>query len=181
MRFTETELAGVFVVDLEPIDDDRGFFARSFCTDEFAAHGLDPAVVQCNISFNVRKGTVRGMHYQAPPSAEGKLVRCTSGAIHDVVVDIRPDSPTYLRHVAVELTAENRSALYIPELVAHGFQTLADRTEVFYQMTAAYAPAAARGLRYDDPVLGIVWPLPVAAVSERDATLPLLTGDTVPD
>jgi dTDP-4-dehydrorhamnose 3,5-epimerase len=174
MLFTETEIAGVYVIDLKRLDDDRGWFARSFCTDEFAAHGIDPDVVQCNVSYSNREGTIRGLHYQAPPSAEGKLVRCTSGAIYDVAVDIRPDSPTYLHHVAVELTAENRSALFVPKLFAHGFQTLHDGTEVFYQMTFAYDPAAGAGLRYDDPKLGIAWPLPVSEISDRDAALPLL-------
>ena len=174
MKFIETQIPGVWIVELERLGDDRGFFARSFCTDEFAAHGIDTAVVQCNISFNARAGTIRGLHYQAAPSAEGKLVRCTSGAIYDVAVDVRPESPTYLQHVAAELTADNRTALFVPELFAHGFQTLADDTEVFYQMTAAYAPGTGRGLRYDDPALGITWPLAVSTVSERDATLPLL-------
>ena len=174
MKFIETQIAGVWIVELERLGDDRGFFARSFCTEEFAAHGIDTAVVQCNISFNDKAATIRGLHYQAPPAAEGKLVRCTSGAIYDVAVDVRPESPTYLHHVAVELTADNRIALFVPELFAHGFQTLADNTEVFYQMTAAFAPDAGRGLRYSDPALGITWPLPVSAVSDRDASLPLL-------
>jgi dTDP-4-dehydrorhamnose 3,5-epimerase len=174
MLFTETDIAGVYVIDLKRLDDDRGWFARSFCTEEFEAHGLEPDVVQCNISYNTKGGTIRGLHYQAPPSAEGKLVRCTSGGIYDVAVDIRPDSATYLQHVAVELTAENRRALFVPKLFAHGFQTLTDGTEVFYQMTAAYDPTAGRGLRYNDPKLGIEWPLPISAVSDRDAELPLL-------
>ena len=174
MKFIETQIAGVWIIELERLGDDRGFFARSFCTEEFAAHGIDTAVVQCNISFNAHAGTIRGLHYQVPPAAEGKLVRCTSGAIYDVAIDVRPESSTYLHHVAVELNADNRTALFVPELFAHGFQTLADNTEVFYQMTAAYAPNTGRGVRYNDPALGIVWPLPVSAVSERDAALPLL-------
>src|SRR5262249_23809570 len=174
MLFTETDIAGVYVIDLKRLDDDRGWFARSFCTEEFEAQGLEPDIVQCNISYNTKAGTIRGLHYQAPPSAEGKLVRCTSGGIYDVAVDIRPESTTYLQHVAVELTAENRRALFVPKLFAHGFQTLTDGPEVFYQMTAAYDPTAGRGLRYNDPQLGIEWPLPISAVSDRDAELPLL-------
>ena len=176
MRFTKTSIDGVWIIDLQRLEDDRGWFARSYCAEEFVAHGIDPSVVQCNISFNAAAGTIRGLHYQAAPFAEGKLVRCTSGAIYDVAVDMRPESRTYLQHVGVELSAENRTALFVPELFAHGFQTLADDTEVFYQMTTAYAPDAGRGLRYNDPALGITWPLPVSSVSERDATLPLLTG-----
>ena len=152
MKFTETSIGGVFVVEIERIEDDRGFFARSFCADEFVEHGLDPTVAQCNISFNRRAGTVRGMHYQAPPVSETKLVRCTQGGILDVVVDLRPESPTYKQHVAVELTADNRTALFISKgLLAHGFQTLADDTEVAYQMGEKYTPGADRGVRHDDP------------------------------
>ena len=174
MEFTESALEGVFLVEVAPIEDDRGFFARSFCADEFVAHGLDPAVVQCNISFNRRAGTVRGMHYQAPPVSESKLVRCTAGAIHDVVVDLRPESPTYLQHVSVKLSAVNRAALYIPKgLLAHGFQTLDDDTEVVYQMGERFTPGADRGVRYNDPALGIEWPLPVSAISDKDTAWPL--------
>jgi len=176
VRFTKTAIDGVVVVDPERHEDDRGFFARSFCVDEFVEHGLDPSVVQCNISFNARAGTVRGMHYQASPVSETKLVRCTRGAIHDVVVDLRPDSPTYQQHVAVELTAENRRALYIAKgLLAHGFQTLEDDTEVSYQMGERYTPGADRGVRYDEPALGISWPLPVSSISEKDTAWPLLS------
>jgi dTDP-4-dehydrorhamnose 3,5-epimerase len=175
VKFTETTVAGVVVVEPERREDDRGFFARTFCVDEFVAHGLDPAVVQCNISFNVLAGTVRGMHYQAPPVSETKLVRCTRGAILDVVVDLRPESPTYRQHVAVELTAANRLALYISKgLLAHGFQTLDDDTEVTYQMGERYTPGADRGFRHDDPAFGIEWPLPVSAVSDKDMNWPLL-------
>jgi dTDP-4-dehydrorhamnose 3,5-epimerase len=176
MRFEKTTVPGVYVVGLDLLEDERGFFARSFCADEFAEHGLDSSFVQCNVSFNRRAGTVRGLHFQAAPAAESKLVRCTRGAIYDVVVDLRPESPAYLRHVGVELTAENRDALYIPAgPVAHGFQTLADETEVSYQMGERYTPGAARGVRFDDPALGISWPLPVTSITDKDAAWPLLT------
>ena len=176
MKFTETSVAGVVVVEVERYEDDRGFFARTFCVDEFAAHGLDPTVLQCNISFNVRAGTVRGMHYQEPPMSETKLVRCTRGAILDVVADIRPESPTYRNHVAVELTESNRAALYIAKgLLAHGFQTLEDDTEVTYQMGERYVPGADRGVRHDSPALGIEWPLPVTVIADKDMAWPLLT------
>jgi dTDP-4-dehydrorhamnose 3,5-epimerase len=176
VKFVETSIGGVFLVELERLEDDRGFFARTFCADEFVAHGLDPTVVQCNISFNDRAGTIRGMHYQAPPVSEPKLVRCTRGSIHDVVVDLRPDSSTRRQHVAVELTADNHVALYIPKgELAHGFQTLEDATEVAYQMGERYTPGSDRGVRYDDPAIGIEWPLPVSAVAAKDAEWPLLT------
>ena len=177
MRATKTEIEGAWVLHLEPHADDRGFFARSFCREEFAALGINPDVVQCNVSFNERAGTLRGMHYQLAPSAEAKLVRCTSGGIYDAIVDLRPDSPSYRKWIAVELTAENRDALFVPEGCAHGFQTLADRTEVFYQMSEFYAPEAARGFRYDDPQFGIEWPLEVACISDKDLELaPFDTG-----
>jgi dTDP-4-dehydrorhamnose 3,5-epimerase len=168
MRFTETPLAGAFVVDIEPREDDRGFFGRSFCVDEFAGAGIPFAVKQCNVSFNRRRGTLRGMHYQVAPHAEAKLVRCTRGAVHDVIVDLRADSPTYLRHFAVELTEDNHRTLYVPPGFAHGFQTLADDTEVFYQMSAVHSSEQARGLRWNDPALGIAWPLPASVISPRD-------------
>jgi dTDP-4-dehydrorhamnose 3,5-epimerase len=175
MEFTESAIEGVFLVELEPIVDDRGFFARSYCADEFVEHGLDPAVVQCNISFNRKAGTVRGMHYQAPPVSESKLIRCTAGAIVDVAVDLRPDSSTYLQHVTVELSAANRAALYISKgLLAHGFQTLEDDTEVFYQMGERYTPGADRGVRFDDPALDIEWPLAVTTLSDKDKQWPLI-------
>jgi dTDP-4-dehydrorhamnose 3,5-epimerase len=165
----------MFIVGLERLEDERGFFARSFCVDEFAALGLDPSFVQCNISWNRRAGTVRGMHFQQPPAAESKLVRCTRGAIYDVVVDLRPDSPAYRTHVGIELTADNRDALYIPAgAVAHGFQTLVDDTEVSYQMGERYTPSAARGVRFDDPALAIRWPLAVTSVNAKDTEWPLL-------
>jgi dTDP-4-dehydrorhamnose 3,5-epimerase len=174
MEFRATRLPGAYVLDLSLKSDDRGFFARTFCAREFEAHGLRPTVAQCNIAFNHVRGTIRGMHYQVDPSQESKLVRCTRGAILDVIVDLRPGSPTYLQHVAVELTDLNRRALYVPELFAHGYQTLTDDAEVTYQMGDFYAPGLDRGLRYDDPGLGITWPLPVSMISERDARWPLL-------
>ena len=168
MRFIATKLGGAWIIEPDFHEDSRGLFARTFCAREFREQGLVDTFVQCNTSWNARKGTIRGLHYQAPPSSEAKLVRCTAGALLDVIVDLRPDSPTYLQHVGVELTARNRSALYIPEMFAHGFQTLEDSTEVFYQMSESYAPKSARGLRYDDPKLGIRWPLPVASISDQD-------------
>lgn len=158
MKFTETQLKGAFVIDIEPIEDERGFFARSWCRAEFEAQGLNPYLVQCNISFNLHKGTLRGMHYQVAPHEEAKLVRCTMGAIYDVIIDLRPDSETYCKWVGVELSQENRRMLYIPEGFAHGFQTLQDNSEVFYQMAAFFHPESARGVRWDDPVFGIAWP-----------------------
>jgi dTDP-4-dehydrorhamnose 3,5-epimerase len=172
MIFTETRLPNAFVIDPEPYADERGLFARTFCAREFAEHGLDPTTVQCNVSLNRRKGTMRGMHWQAAPHQEAKLVRCTHGAIYDVIVDLRPESPTFGEHVGVELTAANRRMLYVPEGFAHGFLTLEDDTEVFYQMSEFYEPDAARGLRHDDPALGIDWPAEVRVVSERDRSWP---------
>ena len=178
MIFTETELKGAFIIDLEQRQDQRGFFARTFCMREFETHGLKPTVAQCNLSFNYKKGTLRGMHYQTTPVAEAKLVRCSQGAIYDVIIDLRPESPTYMSHIGVELTAENRRSLYIPEMFAHGFQTLTDEAEVMYQMSEFYAPDYQCGLRYDDPAFGIDWPLPVSVISEKDASiLPVLHLD----
>lgn len=174
MLFAETEIAGVWIVTPEFRRDDRGDFARTFCANEFAAHGLATTFVQVNTSFNRHKGTIRGLHFQIAPSAETKLVRCTRGAIVDVAVDVRPDSPTYLRHVSVELSVDNGRALYVPQGFAHGYQTLADDSEVLYQVDAFYAPECERGLRYDDPALAIRWPLPPAAISPKDAAWPLL-------
>lgn len=174
MKFTETKLAGAFIIDLEPRGDDRGFFARSFCAREFEAHGLKPVIAQANISFNYRKGTVRGLHFQFPPAAETKFVRCSRGAIVDVIVDLRPESPTYLEHVAVELTAENRRGLYVPERFAHGYQVLEDNTETTYQVGEFYTPAAESGLRFDDARLAIAWPLPAGDMSDKDRRWPLL-------
>lgn len=168
MIFKETELAGAFVIELEERVDERGFFARGYCAEEFTAHGLNPTVVQGNVSFNHKAGTLRGMHFQYPPVAETKFVRCTRGALLDVIVDLRPESPTFGRHVAVELTADNRRGLFVPERFAHGFLTLEDRTEATYLVGEYYTPGYEDGLRYDDPELGINWPIPVAVVSEKD-------------
>src|SRR5580700_10581881 len=166
MRFVATPLEGAWIVQLQPHQDCRGLFARTYCAQEFGEQGLVDHFVQCNTSWNARKGTVRGLHYQLPPSSEVKLVRCTAGALVDVIVDLRRDSPTYLQQIAVELTAGNRLALYIPGMFAHGFQTLEDGTEVFYQMSEFYAPKLSRGIRYNDPKLGVKWPLPVASISD---------------
>jgi dTDP-4-dehydrorhamnose 3,5-epimerase len=174
MIFTETELKGAFIIDLEERRDDRGLFARTFCAKEFEEHGLKPTVAQCNLSFNHKKGTLRGMHYQVAPAVETKLIRCTHGAIYDVIVDMRPDSPTYLSHIGVELTAENRRALYVPEMFAHGYQALTDKAEVVYQVGEFYTPGYERGLRYDDPILKINWPLSVSEISEKDRAWPLI-------
>lgn len=174
MLFLPTMLPGVYVIEPEPKADERGLFARTYCRDEFAAHGLCTAWPQCNVSFNTRAGTLRGMHWQAAPHEEVKLVRCTAGAALDVVADARPESPTYRQWVAVEITATNRRAVYIPGGFAHGFQTLVDATELFYQMSAVYVPDAARATRWDDPALGIVWPRPPVVISDRDARLPTL-------
>jgi dTDP-4-dehydrorhamnose 3,5-epimerase len=174
VRLTPTPLAGAVLVQLEPRADDRGFFARSFCRQEFAAAGLEPAVEQCNVSFNHRAGTLRGMHLQVAPATEAKLVRCTAGAVLDTIVDMREGSPTRLRSWSVELSAENHYALYVPPMFAHGYQTLVDAAEVTYQVSRAYTPGAERGLRYDDPALGLSWPLPVTVISDKDAGWPLL-------
>ena len=168
MIFTTTHVPGVAIVDLKLLADDRGFFARTFCREEFIEAGLEPLVEQCNLSFNHAAGTLRGMHLQVAPAPEAKLVRCTRGAIVDQIVDLRPDSPTRLQHVSVELTADNRRALYVPPFFAHGYQTLVDDTEVSYQVSGAYTPGTERGLRYDDPALGLTWPVPVAVISDKD-------------
>jgi dTDP-4-dehydrorhamnose 3,5-epimerase len=172
VKFIETPLPGAWLIELEPIADDRGWFARTFCTEEFAARGLDPAVVQCNASFNSRSGTLRGMHYQAEPHGEAKLVRCTRGAIFDALVDLRPESPAFCRWTGCALTATNGRMLYAPAGTAHGFVTLADDSEVLYQMSHRYVPDAARGVRFDDPAFGIEWPVAPAVVSERDRSYP---------
>jgi len=179
MRFEETSVSGVFLVDLERREDDRGFFARAFCSREFAEHGLNPRVVQANISSTVAKGALRGMHYQAPPAGEVKLVRCIRGAIWDVVIDMREDSPTYLQHVGVELSADNHRAIYIPEMMAHGNQALTANVELFYLVSQYYTPGCERGVRYDDPAVGIRWPLPITVISPKDASWPLLEPKTV--
>jgi dTDP-4-dehydrorhamnose 3,5-epimerase len=170
--FTETPLAGAFLIDLEPVGDERGFFARSFCRREFAAHGLNPDLAQCNISLNLRRGTLRGMHWQAAPHQEAKLVRCTRGAIHDVIIDLRHGSPTFAAHFSTDLTAIDRRMLYVPEGFAHGFLTLEDDTEVFYQMSEFFTPDSARGVRYDDPAFRIRWPIDILVVSDRDRSYP---------
>ena len=172
MKFVETPVAGAWLIVPERVSDARGFFARTFCEDEFRERGLDPRVAQCNVSFNEKRGTLRGMHYQAAPHGETKLVRCTMGAIHDVVVDLRCDSPTYHAVYGADLTAENRSMLYIPAGCAHGFVTLADASEVFYQMGAAFVPGARRGFRWDDPAFAIAWPIEPRVISDRDAGWP---------
>jgi dTDP-4-dehydrorhamnose 3,5-epimerase len=166
--FTETKLKGAFVVDLEPREDERGFFARSFCRREFEALGLKPVIAQTGLARNRKKGTLRGMHFQFPPAAETKLVRCIRGAILDVIVDLRPESETYLQHVADELDGESLRALYVPERFAHGYQSLSDDTVASYELGAFHAPGAEGGLRHDDPGLDIDWPLAVTAISERD-------------
>jgi dTDP-4-dehydrorhamnose 3,5-epimerase len=158
MLFKETALQGAFIIEMEMIQDDRGWFARSFCQDEFQEHNLNPCVAQCNISFNAKTGTLRGMHYQMAPHAEAKLIRCTRGALYDVILDLRPDSLTFKQWMAVELSENSPQMLYIPEGMAHGFQTLTDNTEVFYQMSAFYHAEAARGVRWDDPAFHITWP-----------------------
>lgn len=170
MIFQETKLRDVFEINLEPVYDGRGFFARSWCQKEFENRGLNPKLVQCNVSFNRRKGTLRGMHYQDAPKAEAKLVRCTSGSLYDVVIDLRPSSPAFKRWVAVVLTAEQRNMIYVPEGCAHGFLTLEDETEISYQMSEFYSPELARGVRWDDPAFQIVWPAKPEVISERDRT-----------
>ena len=177
MKFLPTRLPGVCIVDLEKHGDDRGFFARSWCRREFEEHGLNPNLVQCSVSFNLKKGTLRGMHYQVTPHEEAKLVRCTRGSICDVAVDLRPTSPAFGKWTAEELTADNGRALYIPGGFAHGFQTLSDNTEVFYQMSEFYHPESARGVRWNDPAFGIIWPIPNPIISERDKNLPLRRCD----
>lgn len=168
MLFTETELQGAFIIDLEPRKDERGFFAREFCQEEFKAHGLKPIVAQANLAYNVKAGTLRGMHFQYPPAAESKLVRCVRGAILDIIVDLRPESPTYLQHVAVELNEDNWRALYVPERFAHGYQALRDDTVTSYHVGEFYTPDAEGGLLHDDPALGLKWPMPVAVISDKD-------------
>lgn len=170
MIFTETALQGAFVVDLEPREDARGFFSRMFCQEEFAAHGLNPTIIQANVAHNLVRGTLRGMHFQYPPAGESKIVQCTKGAILDIIVDLRPESPTYLRSFSAELSESNMSSLYIPERFAHGYQTLADDTRTSYVVGTVYTPAAEGGLPFDDPRLGLDWPLPVASISDKDQT-----------
>jgi dTDP-4-dehydrorhamnose 3,5-epimerase len=172
MIFSETKLPGAAIIDLNKLEDARGFFARGFCQKEFEEHGLVPRVAQTNISFNIKAGTLRGMHYQEAPFEETKLVRCTKGAIYDVIIDLRPDSPTFMEWLAVELSAENYRMLFVPGNFAHGFQTLEDNTEVTYQVSEFYTPKAERGIRYDDPVFEIEWPSKVIEISEKDRSWP---------
>jgi dTDP-4-dehydrorhamnose 3,5-epimerase len=174
MIFQQTKLKGAFIVELEKRVDSRGFFARGFCAREFEAHGLSSHMVQANMSFSAARGTLRGLHYQASPATEPKLIRCVRGVVWDVIVDMRPDSPTYLEHVGVELSADNRRALFVPDLFAHGHQALTDDVDMFYLVGEFYTPGCERGVRYDDPAIGIEWPVPVAVVSEKDQTWPLL-------
>jgi dTDP-4-dehydrorhamnose 3,5-epimerase len=172
MIFTETKLKGAFVIEPEQLEDERGFFARTWCQREFTNHGLNPSIAQCSISFNRKRGTLRGMHYQIEPHAETKIVRCTQGTIYDVIIDLRQDSPTFTQWLGVELSAENRRMLYIPEGFAHGFQTLEDNTEIFYQISEFYAPECARGIRWNDPTFAIEWPDGEPIISERDRSYP---------
>jgi dTDP-4-dehydrorhamnose 3,5-epimerase len=171
VKFSQTPVAGAWLVEIEPLADERGFFARSFCAQDFAAHGLSPSFAQWSISHNTSAGTLRGLHYQAQPHAEAKLVRCTRGAIYDVVLDLRRGTPGFGRWHAVELSAQNRCALYVPEGCAHGFQTLLDDSEVSYSISTPFVAAAARGVRWNDPAFGIIWPLPVGMISARDREL----------
>lgn len=172
MKFTETPLRGAYLVEIEKLTDHRGFFARSWCQNEFAGHGLTPHVAQANVSFNNTKGTLRGMHYQLPPYGESKLIRCTRGALYDVIIDLRPDSETYMRWFGAELTADNYRMLYVPEQFAHGFQTLEDNTEAVYQVSQFYTPGAEQGIRWSDPTFNIYWPLEVRVISEKDSRWP---------
>jgi dTDP-4-dehydrorhamnose 3,5-epimerase len=168
MIFTETKLRGAFIIDLDRRTDERGFFARAFCQNEFRDHGLKPVIAQANVASNAKKGTLRGMHFQYPPAAESKLVRCTRGAILDIIVDLRPESPSYLEHISVELNEDNMTALYVPERFAHGYQALRDNTDTSYQVGEFYTPNAEGGLRHDDPRLGLKWPLTVSVISPKD-------------
>jgi dTDP-4-dehydrorhamnose 3,5-epimerase len=172
VRFVPTALSGAYVIEQERHVDERGFFARTWCADEFRERGLEPRLAQCSVSFNQRRGTLRGLHYQAPPFAEVKVVRCTRGALYDVALDLRPDSPSFRTWLGVDLTEDNGRALYVPRGFAHGFYALADATEVSYQISAPYAPAAARGVRWNDPFHGVTWPGPVEVISPRDGDYP---------
>jgi len=174
MRFTEASLKGAFIIDLEPVSDERGMFARAWCQREFEVHELKVTWVQNNVSLNYKKGTIRGMHYQAPPDEEVKLVRCIKGSVYDVIVDLRPDSPTFCQYAGVILSAENRRALYIPHGFAHGFQTLSDESELFYHMSAFYQAGSARGFRWDDSAVDIKWPEPLTVISDKDRSWPPL-------
>jgi dTDP-4-dehydrorhamnose 3,5-epimerase len=177
MIFTKTNLEGAFVIRIQKLEDDRGFFARAFCQREFQEHGLNPNVVQCNISYNKQKGTLRGMHFQSAPHQEAKLVRCMQGAIYDVIIDIRLESETYMEHFTIHLSADNYKALYVPEGFAHGFLTLEENTHVFYQMSDFFSPGNARGFRWNDPAFNIEWPEEIQSISDRDANLPNYSPD----
>lgn len=168
MIFSETKLKGAFIIDIDRKEDERGYFARAFCQKEFREHGLKSVIAQANVASNARRGTLRGMHFQYPPAAESKLVRCTRGAIFDIIVDLRPESPTYLEHISVELDEDNMRALYVPERFAHGYQVLRDNTDTSYQVGEFYTPNAEGGLRYDDPRLELKWPLEVSVISSKD-------------
>jgi dTDP-4-dehydrorhamnose 3,5-epimerase len=174
MVFTETQLAGAYIIDLERREDSRGFFARAFCQKEFEAHGLKPIIAQANVAHNIKKGTMRGMHFQFPPAPETKVVRCTRGGILDIIVDLRPESPTYLQHISVELNEENQRALYVPERFAHGYQVLLDNTDTNYQVGEFYTPNAESGLLHNDPRLKLAWPFPVTVISDKDQKFALL-------
>jgi dTDP-4-dehydrorhamnose 3,5-epimerase len=177
MIFTETKLKDAYVIDLEPIEDERGFFARAWCEQEFEEHGLETRIAQCNVSHNRRQGTLRGMHFQTAPHEEVKLVRCTRGGIYDVIIDLRPDSPTHKQWLGVELTAENRRGLYVPKGFAHGYQTLTEDSEIFYQVSQVYTPDAASGVRWNDPAFDIEWPDPEGArLSDQDRSWPDYSG-----
>ena len=180
MIFAATQLDDAWLIEVEPREDQRGFFARTWCRQELAAQGLDAELAQQSLSYNRHRGTLRGLHFQRSPDEETKIVRCTRGGIFDVIVDLRPRSPTYLQWQGFELTAENRKALYVPKGFAHGFQTLTDEAEIAYQISAFYVPASAGGYRYDDPEFGIAWPLPVTAISERDLEWPPFKSDVPP-
>jgi dTDP-4-dehydrorhamnose 3,5-epimerase len=175
LRFTETHLSGAFIIEPEKFEDDRGFFARTFCQKEFAAHNLIGEVAQCSVSFNRKKGTLRGMHYQVAPFEESKLIRCIRGSLYDVIIDLRPESPTFKQYVAAVLSAENGKMLYVPEGFAHGFETLEDGSEVFYQISKSYSPEHARGVRWNDPAFGIQWPEAPTIILERDRNYPDFT------
>jgi dTDP-4-dehydrorhamnose 3,5-epimerase len=174
MKFIETKLRGAFIIELERREDERGFFARAFCEKEFAAHGLKPEIAQGNIAFNLRKGTVRGMHFQYPPAAETKFVRCTRGGIVDKIVDLRPESPTFLQHISVRLDEDNMRALFVPERFAHGYQVMRDNTDISYLVGEFYTPETEGGLMYNDPRLGLEWPLPVSVISAKDQAFSLV-------
>ena len=177
MKFTETKLKGAFVIELNQLKDERGFFARSWCKREMEEHGLNADVVQSNVSYNIKKGTLRGLHYQKDPYQETKLVRCTRGALYDVIIDLRKDSPTYMQWIGVELTADNYKMLYVPEDFAHGFITLEDQTEATYQVTQFYTPGSEGGLRWDDPAFNIEWPIEPEVISDKDKSHPNYQAD----